>query len=81
MKSKHVGSAAVLGGPEMADELKILASTVSRTKLMEEIVSETGIPSEKCREEVFHLVKAGLLKIDHDSDLYGHELANPSKGF
>jgi hypothetical protein len=55
-------------------ELKILASTRSRPKMIEEISSETHIPPAECRDRIVGLIDLGLLALEHDSDLYGHEL-------
>jgi predicted transcriptional regulator len=56
------------------DELKILASTELEPKFIENISRDTQIPLERCRTEVAGLVDLGLLVVDHDSDLYGHEV-------
>ena len=69
---------------ETPDELMILACTRSGSKLMEEIISQTGVSPERCRDKVSKLVDAGLLVIEHDSDYYGHELVkfrHPFKKF
>jgi hypothetical protein len=55
-------------------ELKILASTRSGPKLIEEISSDTNIPPAECRDRIVGLIDLGLLTVEHDSDLYGHEL-------
>ena len=62
------------GSNALPDELKILASTESEPKLMENISQDTEIPLERCRVEIAGLVDLGLLVVEHDSDLYGHEL-------
>jgi predicted transcriptional regulator len=56
------------------DELKILASTESDAKLIENISRDTQIPLERCRLKINGLVDLGLLVVEHDSDLYGHEV-------
>ncbi|MDG6907870.1 MAG: hypothetical protein JRN20_19025 [Nitrososphaerota archaeon] len=64
------------------EEVKILASTSSTPKLMDEISLETNIPLDICEKKVMDLVDLGLLTVQHDSDLYGHELVRyvvPSK--
>ncbi len=57
-----------------SDELKILASTEFEPKLIENISQETQIPLEQCRDKIAGLVDLGLLVVEHDSDLYGHEV-------
>jgi hypothetical protein len=56
------------------DELRILASIGSGPKLIEEISSATKIPAQECRDKVDLLLDLGLVVVEHDSDLYGHEL-------
>jgi len=58
----------------VSDELRILASIESRPKLIEEISSVTKIPAQECRDKVDLLMDLGLVAVEHDSDLYGHEL-------
>jgi len=55
------------------DELKILASVGAQPKMIETISEDTQIPLERCRDKIADLVELGLLVIEHDSDLYGHE--------
>jgi hypothetical protein len=56
------------------EELKILASTKKGPKIIEIISSDTQIPLDECRIKIAGLVELGLLVIDRDSDLYGHEV-------
>jgi predicted transcriptional regulator len=58
----------------ISEEMKILASTSKGPKLMEEISSDTQIPLVTCTQKVADLIDLGVLIIEHDSDLYGHEL-------
>ena len=65
----------------VSEEARILAST-STPKLLDEISSETNIPLDICEKKVMELVDLGLLTVQHDSDLYGHEFVRyivPSK--
>jgi hypothetical protein len=57
-----------------SDGTRILTSVVSGPKLIEEISSDTGIPLGRCRARIDELMDVGLLEVEHDSDLYGHEL-------
>lgn len=66
------------------EALKILASTASHPKLIEELASDLGTSLVDCRKKVDEMISSGLLVVDHDSDLYGHELLkirNASKQF
>lgn len=56
-----------------ADELKILASARFEPKMIETIAKDTQIPLQRCRDMIEGLVDLGVLVIEHDSDLYGHE--------
>jgi DNA-binding IclR family transcriptional regulator len=56
------------------EELKILALIESGPKFIEEIASASKIPPQECRDKVDLLVDLGLVAVEHDSDLYGHEL-------
>jgi len=53
---------------------KIISSTTSGPKSIEEISSETKIPAKECQDKITDLVDLGILVIEHDSDRYGHEL-------
>lgn len=55
-------------------EMRILASTSSGPKSIEEILSETKIPADECQAKIADLVDLGVLLIEHDSDRYGHEM-------
>ena len=57
----------------ISEEVKILASISRRALLIEEISSETDIPLETCRQKVVDLIDLGVMAVEHDSDLYGHE--------
>ena len=61
-------------GSVVSDEVKILGSASKRPKSIEEISTETRISLDKCSEKIIDLMDLGLLIIEHDSDLYGHEL-------
>jgi len=58
----------------VSDELRILTLIESGPKLIEEISSATKIPARECRDKVDLLMDLGLVAVEHDSDLYGHEL-------
>ena len=62
------------GSSTSPDELKILATIESEAKLIENISRDTQIPLEQCRVKIKGLVDLGLLVVEHDSDLYGHEV-------
>ena len=63
----------------LQEELKILAYTQSEPKWIDVISRETQIPLERCRDEIAGLVELGLLVIERDSDLYGHEVVKVRK--
>jgi hypothetical protein len=62
------------GKARTSDELKILASIESEPKLIEKISQDTKIPLKQCHVKIAALVDVGLLVVEHDSDLYGHEV-------
>ncbi len=68
MSNAKVGSAG-----KIPEELKVLTSISKGPKLMEEISSDAGVPLEACKQKVLDLIGLGLVVIEHDSDLYGHE--------
>ena len=59
---------------ELPEDLAILALLSLAPKSINELSSETKVPMEKCHRLVEWLMDIGLIRAQHDSDAYGHEI-------